>query len=402
MRALRLPTPTRVAPFGDPPGELPVVSWVDGAAQGSTLAQAQEVALRAAGLTLADTPDPAEPCLVFSDRVWFTPGFLRALLAAGPGRAHLDEPPFLRDTGNLQPDPARPEVALVPAGTPPTLDLPDVAVPLGLHLSEGEPQHPAFRHAVRGGLATGTAMVHGLHHWTHVLRVNLLALAARAEEAKADWEHGSWWRRMRMAAPVVWRARGLSPARIAAALGPRGRNVRIHPTAVIEACDIGDDVQIGPFCCLRGAVIGRGARIDAYAQVAVSVIGEGARVATGAMINLCVLFPGAFVSEGGGYQMCVFGRDSFVAKTATMLDLSFGRTIRVDGEGGRVDTEGFFLGGAIGHRARVGAGVRIGYGVMVPNDVLLVAPAHDLLRRVPPDAGGVLTVADGAAVPVKP
>lgn len=367
----------------------------------STLAHAQEVALRAAGLTISAAPDPDAPTLVYSDRTWFTPGFLRKLVAAGPGRAAIDDPSFLRDTGNLQPDPGHPELAVVPAGMAATLDLPDVRLDLGLHLSEGEPQHPAFQHAVRGGLATGTDMVHGLTHWTHILRVNLLALAARAEEAKAAWEQGSAWTRIGMAAPVLWRARGLSPARIAAALGPRGKNVRIHPTAVVEACDIGDDVQIGPFCLLRGAVIGNGARIDAYAQIAVSIIGEGARVATGAMVNLCVLFPGAFVSEGGGYQMCVFGRDSFVAKTVTMLDLSFGRTIRVDAEGGRVDSGGFFLGGAVGHRARIGAGVRIGYGVAVPNDVLLVAPADDLLRYVPPESEGTLTVVDGAAVPVK-
>jgi len=401
VRAVRLPTSTRLAPFGDAPGEAPVPVWSGGRARVATLAEAQLAAVTAAGLEPADTPDPGAPTLVYTDRTWFTPGFLRAVAAAGAGRVVLSDPDWLRETGSLQPDPARPEVAVLPAGAPLGLEGPDRPLDLRLRHPPVERQHPAFAHAQRGGFPVGARMVHGVHHWTHLLRVGLLALAGRAEEAREDWESASFVGKLGMALPVLGRARSLSPARIAASLAPRGRNTRIHPTAVIEACEIDDDVEIGPFALCRASVLGRGARVDAYAQVAASVVGPGARVGTEAMVNLCVLWPGAFVSSGGGWQMCVFGRDAFVAKTATALDLSFGRTISVEADGQRVDTEGWFLGSAFGHRARVGAGVRIAYGQSIPNDVLLVAPADDLFRRIPADATGTLTVKDGVVVPGK-
>ena len=48
------------------------------------------------------------------------------------------------------------------------------------------------------------------------------------------------------------------------------------------------------------------------------------------MINLCVLMEGAFVSRGGGFQMSLYGlKGTFIAVDAVMLDLSFGKTIRV-------------------------------------------------------------------------
>jgi carbonic anhydrase/acetyltransferase-like protein (isoleucine patch superfamily) len=160
-------------------------------------------------------------------------------------------------------------------------------------------------------------------------------------------------------------------------------------------------VEVGPFAIVRGSVLGNRVKVDPYCTVGLSVIGDGARVGRMAMVNLCVVYPGAFVSEGGGWQMCVIGRDAFCAKTATVLDLSFGKTIRSPHGGAKADTEVYFLGAAIGHRARVGAGVRICYGASVPNDVLLVAPPDTLFRTFPEGLQGALTVRDGVAVPVE-
>jgi len=97
----------------------------------------------------------------------------------------------------------------------------------------------------------------------------------------------------------------------------------------------------------------------------------------------------------------VFGRESFVAMTATVFDLSFGDPVKVEADGAILSSESHFLGAAIGHRARVGAGVRIGYGMSIPNDAFLVAPPEDLLRRAPVPVGGPVVVRDGRAVPVR-
>ena len=48
-------------------------------------------------------------------------------------------------------------------------------------------------------------------------------------------------------------------------------------------------------------------------------------------------------------------------------DLSFGAPVKVLHRGERVSSGTHFLGAAIGHRARVGAEVILGYGAEVPN-----------------------------------
>lgn len=402
MRAVLVPRSRPVAPYGDLPADLPVVHWPGGSASRAvfgTLAAAQRAALARAGLELADAPPADAPYVALADDAWVTPALLAAVAAGPPGVARLADEGFVLRNASLQADPARPGVALRPAGAPPGLDGPDVEVPLDARHTPLAIDHPAFAHAHRGSMVTGTRMAHELRHWSHLLRVNLLALAARAEEARVEWETGGFFTRLGMAWPVLRRARSLRPAAIARAIAPWGEGVDVHPTAIVEASELGDGVTVGPFAIVRGSVVGPGAKIDAYASATVSVIGPRAHLGRGAMLNLSVMMEGSFVSAGGGYQVCVFGRDSFVAMTATMLDLSFGATVRTDDVGGRVDTGEHFLGGAIGHRARVGAGVRIGYGVAVPNDVLLVAPPDDLLRVVPAGLSGTLTVREGVAVP---
>lgn len=416
MIAVRVSTGRPLAPFGDDVGDAPVLN--------RPLREVQDAALVAAGLTRVEAAaaPTSEPYLCFGDSTWFTPELIRRFVAAwavNASGAHqaarlcVTDPDFLRETGPLQPDVGggtdgggarrgRYFLEVRASGEVPGFEVGpgrDLIVDLALRHSPPNPPHAAFAHAYRGGVALGPAMVHEVWHWAHITRVNLLALAARAEEARAQWDHGGLLARLGLILPVLWRAKSLHPAPLARALLPIPRSAKIHPTAVIEACVIDEDVEVGPFACVRGSVLGRGCKIDAYASLNLAVVGARAQVGRGAMVNLCVLYEGAFVSSGGGFQMCVFGRDSFVAMTATMLDLSFGRTIKVDTPEGRGDTEGYFLGGAIGHRARIGAGVRIGYGVAIPNDTLLVAPSGDLVRRVEGEAvkGEVLSAVEGVA-----
>lgn len=397
MRAVRLTTGSLLHPFGDAVGEVLVGN--------RRLEDLQREALTFAGIELVASPPSGEPFLVFSDRCWFTPRLARALARAAEagrtGRFTWTNKDLIRDAGPFQADPGRPELSIQPAGGGVSLDGPDLSLELVFHALPGTEAHPAWAHVQRGPLAIGSALAHGIHHWSDLLRANLLSLAARAEEAREDWETGGLGARLELVGGVLWRAGGLTRARIARGLGHEGKRCKIHPTAIVEACELGDDVEIGPFAIVRGSVLGDRVKVDPYVTLGLSVVGEGARVGRAAMINLSVVYPGAFVSEGGGWQMCVVGRDAFCAKTATVLDLSFGNTIRSPMDGVKADTEVYFLGAAIGHRARIGAGVRICYGASVPNDVLLVAPADTLFRTFPEGLTGALTVRDGVAVPVQ-
>jgi carbonic anhydrase/acetyltransferase-like protein (isoleucine patch superfamily) len=392
MLAVRVSSGTTFPPFDDAVGQTRILT--------STLAEAQEAALSAAGFTLVASAPTDAPYLVISDRVWFTASFLRCVRATGGvGRVRISDETWLREMGPLQTAPERPEVAMVAAGAPPSLDGPDLPVDLQLRAAPPVVLHPAFAHAQRP-LVTGTRLVHGVEHWSHVLRVNLLALVATAEEAKAEFEASPFWKRALRVIGILLRARSVKPHAIARALNRVGRGCTIHPTAVVEACQLGNNVEVGPYALLRGCIVGDGAKIEDYAHASVSVIGAGARLGRTAMCNFSVLYPGAFVSAGGGWQMCVFGRDAFVAMTATAYDLSFGGPIRVVHQGAVVSAETHFLGVAVGHRAKIGAHVKMGYGMAVPNDAFLVAPSGDVLRKWPDAIEGAATVRDGVAVPV--
>jgi len=185
-----------------------------------------------------------------------------------------------------------------------------------------------------------------------------------------------------------------------------GEDCKIHPTAVVEGCVLGDGVEIGPHAVVRFSVLKDRVHIEEHSTVLMSCLGEGSHVGRYGFCNLSTLYPGARISHGGGYQAGVFGRDCFLAWGATALDLSFGGHIKtcVDGQGPeRVSSGTHFLGVAIGHRARIGNAVRINHGMAIPNDALLIATGHDLLRHwsdAPVDQGPLISK-NGRATPLR-
>ncbi|MDG1481634.1 MAG: hypothetical protein P8R54_18715 [Myxococcota bacterium] len=396
MKAIRIVCGKPIPPFLDPTGEVPVLNV--------PLAKAQEAALDAAGVTLVSAPPSGEPYLLFSDRTWFTRRAIDALVAAGPGQMKIDDVAWWAANGALQELGADGlmELAVVPADAPPMFSgLTPVVVDLGLRDVDPPDLHPAMRHAMRP-MRLGGAMVHQVDHWTHILRINQLALAARAENARLGWEEMGWLSRIWFVLVLLLRVRSTKKARILAALSERKGKADIHPTAVVELCVIGEGVKIGPHAVVRASVLADGATVEEHATVNFSSLGEGATVGRYGMLNLSVLYPSAMTSSGGGFQASVFGTESFVAWGATILDLSFGRSIPVSRCGARVDSGQHFLGAAIGHRAKIGNSVRLTYGLDVPNDAFLVAPAGDLVRDTTSVQPGVACRAvDGRATPIK-
>ena len=69
-----------------------------------------------------------------------------------------------------------------------------------------------------------------------------------------------------------------------------------------------------------------------------------------------------------------------MAWDVSALDLSFGKSIKVETENGWEDSGQYFLGVAVGHRAIVGAGVQLNYGISIPNESLLVGNSRALIR----------------------
>ena len=372
MKAVCIPSHRTIGPFDDEMGEILVLD--------RPLRAVQRDALTAAGVELVGQPPNNEPYLIFSDRTWFTEDTVLRLLGAGPGQIRIEDEEWFESTGSLQQTTnGLYELALLEPGAPASFDhIEPITVDLDLRTADPPDLHGATSHALRP-LRIGVAMIHQLDHWSHILRVNQLALVERAEHARLNWERQSWLSKAFTSLKIVWKSRSFRRDRILRALGATG-NCTIHPTAVVELCVIGDDVEIGPHAVVRASVIADGARIEEHTTCNFSVMGRGSRLGRYGMLNMSVVYPGAMVSHGGGYQASVFGRDAFVAWGVTALDLSFGHTIPIIEDGQKMDSGQHFLGVAIGHSARLGNGVRLNYGVSIPNDALLVAPVDGLIR----------------------
>ncbi|MCB9763062.1 MAG: hypothetical protein H6739_24895 [Alphaproteobacteria bacterium] len=394
--AVIAPTDTVIAPFGDPVAASQVLA--------RSLHAVQVEALEAVGLEVVDAPPADAPYLLLSDRTWVTEGALRRFLdtATPPARLQVTDPTWLEMTLPLQElsAPGVYEVALLPAGAPPRFDAPPVAVDMAFEQQTPPVDHPAMAHAVPAAIAVSDGGVHQIDHWLHVLRVNWLAMSATIAREKRRFEALNVFVKVWRVLGLLLRARSLNPYRLGAALTRTGKGCRIHPTAVVEASVLGDGVEIGPFAVVRGSVLGDNVKVEEHSIVNASVLGDGAVIGRKGTANLCVLYPGAKLALGNGYQACVLGRDSFVAWSVTIFDISFKGPIKVWHKGERVSSGTWFLGAAIGHRAKVGAQVTLGYGTELPNDSFLVGPTDHVLRRWEPGEGPHRVV-DGVARPVR-
>ncbi len=277
LEAIRLETGTRLYPWDEPVSGLPVLEH--------TLAASQAAALAELGVTLVSEPSAGARLVVFTDRQWFTAETLRRLLGGSPGRLRIDDARFWQTNGPLQdvPAPGVMELGWQQAsaswtGTRSELDaLEPVTVPLDLEDHGTVTDHPRLRHAHRP-LRVGAASAHLIQHWTHLMRVNQLAIQAEAYAARDRFAAATAWAKLVQGIRTVSRAGGWSQPKLAAALVTTGLDCDIHPTAVVEACRIGRGVTIGPHALVRGSVLQDDVVIDAHASVVSSVMGQGARL----------------------------------------------------------------------------------------------------------------------------
>ena len=406
MKACIAPTALPIAPFEEPASTLPVLT--------EPLAEIQRLVLEACGLQLLD-PDataPAdEPWLWLGSRCWFTPRLLERFLAAAgadprqpggglPGdfqgaRLRIVHALFQSLTEPLQllPRPGVHELALVPAGgAPPPTDLPLLSLDLDLRSLDTPFLHPALPSGRLCKMVEGDEMILQIDHWSHLQQVNVLAMAAFGSQQRRQFLESAWPARLWQGLRLLLRARSANPFRVAAALSHLDPDCVVHPTATVEASVLGRGVTIGPFAVVRGSLLGDGVRVDEHASINGSVLCKGAQVCAGATVNLCLLMEGALVSRCGGLQASVFGRHSFLAQHAIVMDRSFSEEIKVLQDGRRQSCGRHFLGVALGHEARIGAGVVLGFGTQIPNGASVVLDANRVLRRWPEDGERLVKV----------
>ncbi len=162
-------------------------------------------------------------------------------------------------------------------------------------------------------------------------------------------------------------------------MNQKGKNCRIHPSAVVEGCVLGDNVTVGANAVLRMSMIGSGSFIADTAVVSFSVIGENNFVSTGNHLVNSMTYPEVFTIHGP-YQYSIFGKNAAVFATINSdirLDL---KTIRIPTAVGVLDSKQILLGVAYGHRCKIGGSNIIAAGRLVPNDYVLNPPDFITLK----------------------
>jgi carbonic anhydrase/acetyltransferase-like protein (isoleucine patch superfamily) len=233
-------------------------------------------------------------------------------------------------------------------------------------------------------------------HWLQLLWANLLAMPpflwrqlAGRNVVEVGW---------RLAGAVV-RAGSLDPRTVGARLGRRGTGCRVHPSAVVEGCWLGDGVEIGAGAVVRACILSDGVAVEDLAMVEGCVLSAGSRVQRCAMVKYSVL--GERSSAGGIQQLAVLDRDAATKLTSTLMDQAFGGQgvqVRI---GERLVRAPLGLAGVcVGAGAVVGAGVRVAPGRAIPAGVEIVSPPETVVRRIPEGISGRVAVRDGGLEPL--
>jgi len=232
-------------------------------------------------------------------------------------------------------------------------------------------------------------------HWLQLLWANLLGLGPFL------WRSLVGRNILQVASRAGWaalRAGSLNPRTVGAKLGRKGSGCRIHSSAVVEACFIGDDVEIGAGAVVRGCVIADGAVVEDLALAEFSVLGPGARVQRQAMVKFSLL--GANSAVGGLMQLGTLDRNAALKRTGVLMDMALGQGVEVFAGGKRVAAPLGLAGVCVGEGSVVGAGVQVAPGRAIPADVKVVPGPHSTLTRIPDGATGVMMVRDGVLEPV--
>jgi len=232
-------------------------------------------------------------------------------------------------------------------------------------------------------------------HWSQLLWANLLGLGPflwRGLIGKNIIEVA-----VKASAAAV-RAGSFRAHRIGAKLGRKGKGCRIHPSAVVEGCWLGDDVQIGANAVVRGCILGNGAAVEDLAMVEFSVLDAGARVQRQAMVKFSTLGVGSAV--GGLMQLSVLDQHAALKRTGVLMDVSFGQGVSVMANGQRFPAPLAMLGYCIGERSTVGAGVAIAAGRCIPPNLQVVCGPASMVTRIPENLEGLVVVSEGSLAPL--
>jgi acetyltransferase-like isoleucine patch superfamily enzyme len=176
-----------------------------------------------------------------------------------------------------------------------------------------------------------------------------------------------------------------------------GKRTRIHPTAILEGCVVGDDVVIGPFAYLRCSVIGNRAVIREKSTLTAAFVGEGAFV-MGCDVANSYVGPETAIFAPALYNV-VFGERGLLGGAGGFADFLVGSgTIVANIAGEKVPSNLPFLGSAVGDDCFVGTNMIFAPGQTIPDGTKVFD--NGLVKFLPTMHGGAYVVAGSNVIQV--
>ena len=231
-------------------------------------------------------------------------------------------------------------------------------------------------------------------HWVQLLWANLLGMGPHLWRTVVG---GNWATRAARITLAAVGGMSLEPAVVGRRLVRRGRRCRIHPSAVVEGCWLGDGVEVGANAVVRGCVLADGAVVEELAIVEMSVLSAGARVQRQALFKFSLAAAGA--SAAGAMQLGVLGRDAAAKYGAVFMDMTMGQGVQVSVAGVLWPAPLGLAGVCVGDRTLVGTGVQVAPGRALPADLVVVGGGGDTVLRIPPGLSGTVRAVGGVLVP---
>ena len=178
----------------------------------------------------------------------------------------------------------------------------------------------------------------------------------------------------------------------------RGRDVSVHPSAVVEGSWLMDGAHVDAGAIVRHSILGPGAVVEPQGLCLGSVLGPRARIQRRGFVTYGVLDADAVV--GGTLQLACIGPSAQLKIGGLLLDQVLGGPVRVRQPDGSLAAAPLgVLGAALGRGAVVGARVTVAAGRVVPPDVTVIAGPSPILLRPEVQVAGRHRVVDGGLVP---
>lgn len=267
------------------------------------------------------------------------------------------------------------------------------AAPLSLKLKVREvvvPVPPSQFGVDAIALPLSDCVVLPMAHWSQVLWANLLGIGPYLwRDQVGHTPIKAIFRLLKLAI----KARSFDPVKVIKKMLRKGSNCKIHPTAVVEGCWLGDNVVVGANAVVRGCILADGARVEDLAVAEFAVLSERAVVQRQAMVKFAVL--GRSAAVGGVIQMGVLDQSAALKRGAYLMDLNLSGETKIEWDERRCVAPLGLIGCGVGSETTVGLGVSVAAGRWVSAQLQIVAGGGTTLTQPKCDGSGMYVVNNG-------